>query len=553
MAVFGNNINYSGSAPPIPKNDPNHPRWLLDTSNWKVCQYTDIEAEVHKEGYGILSYTWGKWAKWDEEPEGLPAGLQWKLPVIKNNDNGSNDSEDFLTVARQVVSRMQARYVWWDWMCVPQGNKLSDDLKKVKGEEVSKQMGIYAGAKESIVWLHCTDWEKDSAVRSLLENNVQKDSIEKFVESVDKLLVEMRKDEPWLTSGWTLQEGVLLSETVLLDHHGRSLRNPRFIHNNRQASVLDITAGLTTLAIHIASAFMKVNEEYNGGYYDEVANYITTSVSNYQKIAEFLSRLLRSGLIAYTKDSPLFVLAGKHSRHFSVKADECWALLGALGLGNITPPPDYNQELDQVKATFFGHLLKKHQWSLLLVAGHSLDDAHLTPQNWHTRFADGKYLPLGVFFDVHWKPNLPYLNWIGPTTQENKDAIHMQTPTGKHFTVLRLNNSSALARTYEQCHNDSGLPYIHVERVETPWFPTEMLFFPIADLQGTPNMPGSRCIQIEPIPRMVKDPVSGKKVKLNSHIGTLEGYFRGVIDIWAAEGDFTKDQDLHKLTLFSGV
>lgn len=141
MAVFGNNINYSGSAPtPIPANNPNHPRWLLDTQKWKICQYTDIEAEVHKEGYGILSYTWGRWAKWDEEPVGVPAGLQWKLPVVKNNDHGSKEPEDFLAVARYVVTSMKARYVWWDWMCVPQGNQLSNDLKKVKGEEVSKQM-----------------------------------------------------------------------------------------------------------------------------------------------------------------------------------------------------------------------------------------------------------------------------------------------------------------------------------------------------------------------------------------------------------------------------
>lgn len=326
------------------------------------------------------------------------------------------------------------------------------------------------------------------------------------------------------------------------------------MHNNGQASVLDLTAGLTTLAIHIASAFMKVNEEYNGGYYDEVANYITTSHSNYQKIAEFLSRLLRSGLIAYTKDSPLFILAGKHSRNFSVEADKCWALLGALGLGNITPPPDYNQEMDQVKATFFGNLLKKHQWSLLLVAGHHYDDEHLSPHHWHTRFADGKYLPLGIFFDVHWKPNLPYLSWVGPSDKRGEDAIHMQTPTGQKFAVLRRCDAvSILCRKYQQCHTRDGSAYIHVQPVQKVRSNSKMLYFPIADLQGTPNMPGMRCIQIEPIPRMVKDPVAGKQVQVNSHIGTLEGYFQGVIDIWAAEGELIKDQHLHKLTLFSGV
>lgn len=118
----------------ILENNPSKPRWLLDTVDWKVCWYTDVEAEVHKNGYGIISYTWGRWANWDKEPKNPPEELKWKLPAIEKND------KDFLTVARSAVSRMCIRYVWWDWMCVPQGKNLSPELEKVQGEEINKQM-----------------------------------------------------------------------------------------------------------------------------------------------------------------------------------------------------------------------------------------------------------------------------------------------------------------------------------------------------------------------------------------------------------------------------
>lgn len=370
------------------------------------------------------------------------------------------------------------------------------------------------------------------------------------MQSVDELLSDLRHNEPWLTSGWTLQEGVLLSETVLLDHDGHTLPHPQFLHNDGKASVLDLTAGITTFAIRIASAFMKVSEANDSGEFDEVVKYIKTSEKHYERIACFLSRLLHSGLIAYTKNSPLFILAGKNSRYFSVEHDKCWALLGALGLGNITPPPNYDLEMDAVKTIFFGHLLIKHQWTLLLVAGHSGDDDHLSPHHWHTRFADGKYLPLGIFFDIHWRPNLPYLSWLGTTDEKEKDAIHMQSQNGLQFAVLKVRDGSPLGREYEQRHTADGFPYIHIYPIERlP--PSPMLYFPIADLQGRWNKPGMRCIQIQPIPRVVKDPATGEYIEVHSKIGSLEGYFSGVIDIWAAEGELDKDQHLHKLTLFS--
>lgn len=155
-----------------------------------------------------------------------------------------------------------------------------------------------------------------------------------------------------------------------------------------------------------------------------------------------------------------------------MEEDKCWALLRELGLGNITPPPDYSQKLDTVKANSFGHLLKKHQ--------------------------------------------------------------------GQRSVA------------YQLCPSEDESTYIRVLPVKMMGFDT-MIVFLIADLQVTLNKAGMRCMRIQPIFRQVKDPVTDEGVEVKLRGGMLEGFFQGVIDIWAPEEDLTECQYLHKLTLFSGA
>lgn len=117
----------------LPPNNSEHPRWLLDLKAWEVRDYREIASDVLESGYGIISYTWGRWADWEKTPDDLPGGLNWKIPYVQ---------ELPLSLAREVVSSLQIQYVWWDWMCVPQGNSqtLSPELLQAKGEEVGKQM-----------------------------------------------------------------------------------------------------------------------------------------------------------------------------------------------------------------------------------------------------------------------------------------------------------------------------------------------------------------------------------------------------------------------------
>lgn len=127
----------------IPPNDPNNPRWLLDLQDWKLERYIDIAEVIEvkdSEGYGIVSYTWGYIASITKpQPDDeLPQGLLWDVPTTTGFT---------LQRAREVMAKIGTRYIWWDWMCVPQetlnGQRtITPRLRSAKHEEIGKQLFV---------------------------------------------------------------------------------------------------------------------------------------------------------------------------------------------------------------------------------------------------------------------------------------------------------------------------------------------------------------------------------------------------------------------------
>ena len=121
---------------PSPPNDETHPRWLLDLTEWCVKDYNNITFDTDPtksgHGYGIISYTWGMY--WQNRDDTVPIadapkGIDWKIPLLQKG-------AITLAEAKTVIDSMAKRYVWWDWMCVPQGGKHKDVAK----QEIGKQM-----------------------------------------------------------------------------------------------------------------------------------------------------------------------------------------------------------------------------------------------------------------------------------------------------------------------------------------------------------------------------------------------------------------------------
>ncbi|RAH76253.1 hypothetical protein BO86DRAFT_373248, partial [Aspergillus japonicus CBS 114.51] len=255
----------------VPPNDPQSPRWLLDLQEWRTVPYTDIQQEIlDGEGYGIVSYTWGYIADDGKPASDPPQGLLWDVPAVQGWT---------LAEARQVMQSVGTRYIWWDWMCVPQsGERMRPwdeklDLGKVQGEEIAKQMHIYKHAKKSIVWLHATLWERESPIKDLLllcvkdeedreeQENERPAELQKHTNSVMSLLKHAHETERWTRSGWTLQEGVLLHETELVDRRGCRLPGKHFWYGD-QATVGDLTVPITRLAWEIAIAYFIKSQGY---------------------------------------------------------------------------------------------------------------------------------------------------------------------------------------------------------------------------------------------------------------------------------------------------
>lgn len=122
----------------IPPNDPESPRWLLDLEKWEILPYTEVPQEtLDVEGYGVVSYTWGYIQDSGNSAPDPPRGLLWDVPGV---------TEWSLSKAKEAMKIIGTRYIWWDWMCVPQRVKgmkeLSRELGEVQAQEIGKQMSV---------------------------------------------------------------------------------------------------------------------------------------------------------------------------------------------------------------------------------------------------------------------------------------------------------------------------------------------------------------------------------------------------------------------------
>ncbi|THV54198.1 hypothetical protein BGAL_0032g00260 [Botrytis galanthina] len=117
----------------------------------------------------------------------------------------------------------------------------------------------------------------------------------------------------------TLQEGVLLPETILIDGASNSLQHDTFMHNGGYASVIDLTARVTKLANEVAhSLSLQANEK---APQNQVGIPIDESAHTANEFRKILRALVTSGLVAYAKASPLYITYSVASR----AANSAWS------------------------------------------------------------------------------------------------------------------------------------------------------------------------------------------------------------------------------------
>ncbi|TGO49724.1 hypothetical protein BOTNAR_0420g00090 [Botryotinia narcissicola] len=212
-----------------------------------------------------------------------------------------------------------------------------------------------------------------------------------YFEKIVQLLTESRKLARCLVSGWKLQEGVLLPETILIDDASNALEHDTFMHNGGQASVIDLTARVTKPAIGVPQSFL---------------------------------------LQANGKEPQ------SQSRKFGMEQDSRWELIEAMELEDVTVK--YKLPMDEIKRIFHKALFEKCQWSMLLVPQPSFSVNKRQSANgfkWINNVS-GLLIPVGVF--VYSQIGLASQSMLPRISLDNAIKVTVQPPkTSQTFTLWK--------------------------------------------------------------------------------------------------------------------
>lgn len=299
----------------------------------------------------------------------------------------------------------------------------------------------------------------------------------------------------------------MLSETRLIDGAGHTLNNDRFIHGGK-ARVINLTDIITRLATEIGKSF--VNQADGKEPQNEIDKAIRGSTENSEKLLDILIQFVKSGLVSYAKDSPLYILAGKKERRFSRPHDECWALLGAMGIDNVDV--SYTLSMWESKTICLRALIQKFQWSMLLLPDPS--QVVQTGFNW-LQIVDGDLAPIGIFVDstIGQVDKLPIVSYSG-------EAVHIRpNPESAKKDICLFQEPQIQAfRYYRQVADKVRTTSSTTATQEDTKFLSEAVYLPIEDLETREGSVGKRCVVIQ---GFYKPPQSGEV-----------GVYRGTIDIW---------------------
>lgn len=389
---------------------------------------------------------------------------------------------------------------------------------------------IYSNAKKSIIWLHSTSWEEESALRTLLRLRMpyHKDhdptALPNYIEHAEIQISIARENEYWFRSGWTLQEGALLGRTHLVDGNGKTLPGNGYDSSDR-ATVGDITSTVSFLAYNVADAYFIRNQGHDSNP-TRPSTQFSYSVSKGPCSTLWMRRLVKSlvatGLVLYGEENPLEILAGKQSRKFGVEKDSCWALLGALRLEGVPVTYDLNVTMDEVKRIFLKALFDKYQWRMLFLP---LPEFRIEEKGVERDFkwldvADGVLLPASLFTvqteispDQEWPPKPPILSF-------SDDLLHIKANTKKIVLYRASKENIFWFRHYRQ--DSDGLRIVSPKEVAftEDKLLQNVVFFPWEDVDEKDGISGKRGIALLQFNGQTPD---GQPAYAD---------FGGMIDIW---------------------
>ena len=368
--------------------------------------------------------------------------------------------------------------------------------------------------------------------------------VEDYAGKVENWLRTAQKDERWLKSGWTLQEGVLLGSTCLIDGHGHAFSDSNF-YDGSQATVRDLSISVSVFAFNLASGYFIQSEGHDPDTTRPGAGQFGYLLPESPESVLWLRRstqtLVHSGLVGYFEFSPLLILAGKNSREYGWEQDSCWALVGAMELEDIEV--SYDIPMKEIKRRFLSALVKKYQWMMFFLPFPELQveekreaEVIRRPFQW-TDIVDGALLPVGLFLvESHAAPELssenqPLLCFSdeGFTSED----LRVKAPEGQMMSLFHASKDQiTYFRHYRQ--DSDGLRIVSsrsVSAAEEPLLEDGWLL-PLWNVDLKDDVRGKRCLLV----LQLKSPTAGDQL--------AHATFGGIIDVWGVGSEKVDVQEM---------
>ncbi|KAJ5356238.1 hypothetical protein N7517_010847 [Penicillium concentricum] len=407
------------------------PEFLLDLNRWTIRRFddcwNDFRSELQTKGFGAISYAWGGWKDrtmfarnslnpddhqypaFDIGEDNDKVPLSWVFPITRQ-EPGQSVEQFTAGDAQRALGTIGLRFVWWDWACIPQGfinptepdkeqYRIHPELLPVMDQEMNKMRYVYPNSKRGIIWAHTVHWGRGSELEQAIKaccNYPMTPSLTKTVVEVEDVVTKLEdanKSEMWLQSLWCFQEGVLFShpdrhvdppDAVFRDYIGRSLPVPSI---RGEGDLADLVLAASSIASTIVLFLRRQAESPQENPFenfpapvDRLALYFQPwcfDPANNFNVRQMLDRVVKTGLVFYTAQSPLSLLnarwnreRGKHSRLADIEVN---TVIGALEVdieiyqieARALPADD---RLPIHREGMLVELFKIYQWRMLLFA-----------------------------------------------------------------------------------------------------------------------------------------------------------------------------------------
>ena len=141
--------------------------------------------------YNVMSYTWGRYAA--QEPSLVIHGIDWPIPGVARSHFTVEAFELAILRAARGHKSPECEWIRLDVACIPQRHEdESNDSKKLRNEEIGRQVEIFHGACEVFAWLsslHAGSFLRHDSDRGL-------ETMEEFIEKFHISASKKRNQDP---------------------------------------------------------------------------------------------------------------------------------------------------------------------------------------------------------------------------------------------------------------------------------------------------------------------------------------------------------------------